>query len=94
MAMKKATVEIDGIEVSPSNITTDDWEITEALADSIDPDATDAQKVQASVKFLRVMFGEDFPRIKRELREKNGGKLTNEAMNTFSQHVMEALAKN
>lgn len=90
----KPTV-VDGIKVEVTADAFDDFEITECVADLYDEDADDGAKTTAAVKMYRLVFGADFPRIKRELRAKNGGKLTNEAMSQFMAKVIEAVnAKN
>lgn len=90
----KPTV-VDGIKVEVTADAFDDFEITECIADLYDEDADDGAKMAAAVKMYRLVFGGDFARIKRELRAKHDGKLTNEAMSTFMASVIEAVnAKN
>lgn len=86
----KPTV-VDGIKVDVTADAFDDFEITECIADLYDDEATDGEKTASAVKMYRLVFGADFPRIKRELRAKNGGKLTNEAMSSFMAEVIEAV---
>ena len=86
---------VDGTKVEVTADAFDDFEITECIADLYDEDADDGAKTAAAVKIYRLVFGSDFPRIKRELRSKNGGKLTNEAMSSCMAEVIEAVnAKN
>ena len=86
---------VDGIKVEVTADAFDDFEITECIADLYDEDSTDGEKTAAAVKMYRLVFGADFQRIKRELRAKHGGKLTNEAMSQFMAEVIEAVnAKN
>ena len=86
---------VDGIKVEVTADAFDDFEITECIADLYDEESTDGAKTAAAVKMYRIVFGEDFPRIKRELRAKHGGKLTNEVMSEFMAEVIEAVnAKN
>lgn len=90
----KPTV-VDGIKVEVTADAFDDFEITECIADLYDDDASDGAKMAAAVKMYRLVFGGDFPRIKRELRAKHGGKLTNDVMGQFMADVIEAAnAKN
>ena len=90
----KPTV-VDGIKAEVTADAFDDSEITECIADLYDEDADDGAKTVAAVKMYRLVFGADFPRIKRKLRAKNGGKLTNEAMSSFMAEVIKAVsAKN
>lgn len=86
---------VDGIKVEVTADAFDDFEITECIADLYDEDSTDSAKMAAAVKMYRLVFGGDFPRIKRELRAKHGGKLTNDVMGQFMADVIEAAnAKN
>lgn len=86
---------VDGIKVEVTADAFDDFEITECIADLYDDDTDDGAKMAAAVKMYRLVFGGDFPRIKRELRAKHGGKLTNDVMGRFMADVIEAAnAKN
>lgn len=86
---------VDGIKVEVTADAFDDFEITECVGDLYDEEADDGTKTAAAVKMYRLVFGDDFTRIKRELRAKNGGKLTNKVMNQFMAEVIEAIkAKN
>ena len=86
---------VDGIKVEVTADAFDDFEITECIADLYDEDADDGAKAAAAVKMYRLVFGADFLRIKRELRAKHDGKLTNEVMSRFMAEVIEAVnAKN
>ena len=90
----KPTV-VDGIKVEVAADEFDDFEITECIADLYDEDVDDGAKTTAAVKMYRIVFGDDFPRIKRELRAKHDGKLTNEVMSDFMAKVIKAVnAKN
>lgn len=84
---------VDGIEVHVSAETLDDWEITEAIADVMAGEG--AESLGAAARYMRLLFGADYERVKAELRAKNGGRLTNECMNAFAARVVEAAgAKN
>lgn len=88
----KPTV-VDGIEVDVTAEDLDDFEITEAIGDITDEGADDGAKVAATVRLMRLAFKDEFPRIKRELRQKNGGRLTNETMVGFANAVFEAVGR-
>lgn len=93
MGAKKTVV--NGIEIKLTAEDLDDYEITEALVDAEAPDATDGEKTRAYVRMMRLVFGDDFERVKSELRAKNGGKLTNETMTEFAAACFAAVgAKN
>ena len=95
MAKTATPTLVNGIKVEVTADAFDDFEITECIADLYDEDSTDGAKTAAAVKMYRLVFGADFQRIKRELRAKHGGKLTNEAMSQFMAEVIEAVnAKN
>lgn len=86
---------IDGIEVNLTAEDFDDFEILECLADIVDDAAEPSAKLAATVRIYRLLFGADFERVKRELREKHEGKLTNEIMGDFLNACMAAVqAKN
>lgn len=93
MAAKKPALVVDGISLNVKAEDLDDFELVEALADANSEDM-DVQ-MQAVVRVFRIVYGDDYKRVKSELREKNGGKLTTEIMMGFFGETMEALgAKN
>ena len=93
MAAKKPALSVDGIALNVKAEDLDDFELVEALADANSEDM-DVQ-MQAVVRVFRIVYGDDYKRVKSELREKNGGKLTTEIMMGFFGATMEALgAKN
>ena len=95
MAKSDKPLVIDGIEVNLTAEDFDDFEILECLADMIDETAEQSAKVAATVRVYRLLFGADFERVKRELREKHDGRLTNEIMGDFLNACMaEVQAKN
>lgn len=84
---------VDGIDVSAARDRVEDWEFVEAMADLVGSD--EAGSLPAVVRYMRALFGGDYARVKAELRERGGGKLTVEAMNEFAMKVVEAAgAKN
>lgn len=86
---------VDGVKVSLTAEDFDDFEILECLADIVDDAAEPSAKLAATVRIYRLLFGADFERVKRELREKHEGKLTNEIMGDFLNACMAAVqAKN
>lgn len=95
MAAKCKAVAVDGIEISLRAEDLDDFEIVEAIADANDPDADEESQMRAVVRIFRLVYKSDYARIKKELREKNGGRLTAETMMAFFNSTMEAIqAKN
>ena len=86
---------VDGVKVSLTAEDFDDFEILECLADIVDDAAEPSAKLAATVRIYRLLLGADFERVKRELREKHGGKLANEVMGDFLNSCMTAVqAKN
>lgn len=91
----KKTVEVDGVSVEIDTEVFDDFDLVECIADSENPDATDAQRLSATVRLFRLLFGPEYARVKRELRAAHDGRLTVEVMTDFASGVFEAVgAKN
>ena len=74
----------------------DDFEIMEAFAVMTDPDATEGETMRAMASFGPIIFGsKQWKRIKAELREQNGGRLSTETVMQFLNEAMTELkAKN
>lgn len=95
MAKSDKPTIVDGIKVDVTAESFDDFEVTECLADLVDESADDAARLAATVRIYRLVFGDDLPRVKSELRERHDGRLTNETMGAFLTSCMEAAkAKN
>lgn len=87
------SIEVNGITVEGVTAETlDDFDFLEAIAISSDPDATDSEKLLAFTKVGPIVFGADqWKRIKRELREQNGGRLPVESVMGFIDGVLVRL---
>lgn len=86
---------IDGIEVNVTPEDLDDFDVMECLATMMDEESTDRDRMVAVPKLFRLVFREDWQRIKAELREQHGGRLTNSVVMDFFTHLTEGLnAKN
>lgn len=84
---------VDGIDVSAARARVDDWEFLESMADLVASEGV--ASLSATVRYMRELFGDDYARVKAELRERNGGRLTVDDMNGFAMAVIEAAgAKN
>lgn len=95
MAKADKPIVVDGVKVDLTADDFDDFEVTECLADIVDDAAEASAKLAATVRIYRILFGSDFERVKRELRAKHDGKLTNEVMGDFLNACMTAVqAKN
>lgn len=83
--------EVDGIQVTLNRAVLDDWETAETIA-SIQDDATPEEaKFVASVKLVRQVFGEDWPRIKAELAAKHAGRLPASVVMDFFETCLQNL---
>lgn len=102
--LKEAAAEKLGHSITVQDITIEgvtpdtlnDFDFLETVATMSDPDADDAAKLRAMANTGPVIFGsKEWKRIKAELRERNGGRLTAETVMEFLNEVMAALdAKN
>lgn len=71
-----------------------DWDVIEGIATTQDDSASEAEKMVASVRIMRRVFGADYEQIKAELRSANGGVLNAEIMAGFLAEVFKELAPN
>lgn len=86
---------IDGIEVNVTAADLDDFEVLECLAVMMDEETADRDRMVTIPKLFRLVFKEDWPRVKRELREQHDGRLTSEMVMDFFTHLTNELnAKN
>lgn len=91
MASKVKAATVAGIRVRIDSAALDDFEVVEAIADATDAELDDAAKMRAVVKLFRIVFGGDYARVKRELREANGGSLSVSGMMDFFVMSLEAV---
>lgn len=86
---------IDGIEVNVTAKDLDDFEVLECLSVMVDEYSTDSARMVAIPRLFRLVFKDDWPRVKRELREQHDGRLTSEMVMDFFTHLTNELnAKN
>lgn len=86
---------VSGIELNVTVGDLDDYEVTECLATMMDEDAENNAKMVAISKLFKLVFKDDWARIKKELRKQNGGRLTNgTVMDFFTELTAELNAKN
>lgn len=92
----KATdsVTVRGISLTIPKSRLEDWEVIEGVATMQDEDSSGSDKLVASVRTMRRLFGDDYSRVKTELREANGGTLGGEDMGSFLTEVFEAINPN
>lgn len=86
---------VDGVKIYPDAIDINDYEIVELIAPTVDESLTEEERATATTvmvaKMPKLLFGNDWNRIKRELREANGGGLTGAQVNEFLGHVFEVV---
>lgn len=88
-------VTVDGIDVDLTAETFEDYDVLEAIADVNGHTGDPVAQLADVVRLFRLVFGADYDRIKRELREEHDGKLTADDMTKFFNDVAVAVdAKN
>lgn len=86
---------VSGIELNVTVDDLDDYEVTECLSTMMDEEAANNEKMVAISRLFRLVFKDDWSRIKKELRNQNGGRLTNgTVMGFFTELTTELNAKN
>ena len=86
---------VDGIEVHVTMDDLRDYEIIEAIEHVNRHGDDQVAQVSDVVRLLRLAFGDDYERVKSELREANGGRLSSDDMIGFFNRVSEEVgAKN
>lgn len=86
-------VEVDGISLAVAVDLADDYEITEQMVAAADPHATLVEKNAATVRLYRAILGDDYGRVKDELRARNGGSLPNGVMVDFMSKVISSVGQ-
>lgn len=96
MAIKKKeaaqVVEVEGIKVAVMVDPADDYELTELMLERMDPDADNRSRSEATIKAYKIILGEDYQRVKDELRAKHGGRLTNGEMIAFMNELTKKVS--
>lgn len=89
------SIEVEGVALDVDREALDDWELAEDIAIASDEASGEDEKLAATVRVFRRVYGADYARVKRELRAANDGRLTAETMTGFLSATFEALgAKN
>lgn len=91
-AARGRTVTVDGITVTVSIDPADDWEFASASAVFADPGSTPLERANAVRTQVRLLLGDDYGRVMRELRAARGGRLPVADVVSFANRVMEAEA--
>jgi len=81
---------VDGIETGVMPGSWDDVDVLEALVDFNDPELTNDEHVTAMYRYMRLLYGDRYRQVKRDLREANGGALSIETMANFNARVLMA----
>ena len=89
-AAKGRAVTVDGITVTVAIDPSDDWEFASASAVFADPDSTPLEKSNATRAQIKLLFGDDYKRVMRELRAARGGRLPIADVVSFANRVLEA----
>lgn len=87
---KGSTVTVDGITVTVAIDPRNDWEFATASITLADPDATQIERSNAVKAQVKLLFGDDYKRVMRELREARGGSLPIADVTSFANRVMAA----
>lgn len=90
---KDGAVTVNGVTVSVPAERATDWDVVEGVA-AMQGNASEAEKVIASVQVLKRLLGDDYERVKTELRAANDGRLTAQDMGEFIQKVFENIDPN
>ena len=90
---KGTTVTVDGITVTVSLDMATDFEVVEQAAIAADPYATSNEKTASTIRVYKLLLGDDYQRVKNELREQNGGSLPTEKMIEFIGGVISKVAE-
>lgn len=90
---KPQVVEVDGITVNLTLDPTDDYEVTELMTVRMDESLPARERSAATVLMYRLILGDEYQRVKDELRAKNGGKLTNTQMISFVNDLIAKVAE-
>ena len=92
IAAKAEDIEIQGIKVHVCVDPSDDYELSELMLIRMDDDTTPRERSEATIKTYKLILGDQYERVKNELREKNGGKLTNTTMIGFMNELVNKSA--
>lgn len=97
-AKVSANVTVQGVELSVSAETVrerlSDWDVAEMMSTIQDDESEPGEKLSASVKVLRFLLGDDYARVKAELRAAHDGKLTQEIVSGFMSDLFGEIAPN
>lgn len=91
---KNGAVTVNGVTVTVPAERATDWDVVEGVAVMQASESSEADKVIASVSVLRRLLGDDYERVKSELRAANEGRLTAQDMGEFIQKVFENIDPN
>ena len=84
---------VDGIEIDVLEGAISDYDVMEASHDAHAPSLSPADRTRATMRFFRLVLGDSYEPVKRELRARGEGRLPFSAMNDFMAHVVEAMSQ-
>lgn len=91
-----ATVKVDGITLTVSRDELaerlSDWDVVEGIGVLNDGEALSKDRLVAASRVMRAIFASEYDRVKRELRAKNDGKLTESIMTSFMTDTFKEFA--
>ncbi len=85
------TVTVQGITLKIPQDRVKDWDVTEGVAVMQDDTSSPQEKLVASVRVMKRLFGADYERVKRELRDAHDGHLDGDVMGEFLTDVFKEL---
>ena len=91
---KDGSVTVQGVKVTIQPGALDDWDVVECIADLQDESRSASEKIVPTVRLMRLLFGAEYDRVKKELRAAHDGQLTNEVMGGFITEVFGSLNPN
>lgn len=91
-----STVSVDGIKLTVAREDLAerlaDWDVVEGIGVLNDAQAAAPDRITAAARVMRAIFAGDYDRVKRELRKKNDGKLTESIMTSFMTETFREFA--
>lgn len=92
---KTVTVESHGVKIQFDPTRFDDARVALIFSTLVDESVKDSDKMLASSKLFKIIFGDDCMRIMDELADANGGRISNADFSDFMMDCIKAAnAKN
>lgn len=91
---KQGQLVVGGIKLDIPRERMEDWDVVECIATVQDDGADQGVKLVAIVRVMKLLFADDYERVKSELRASNDGHLTMETMSKFMTDAFEQINPN